>query len=450
MNFLKAEIANKKRALELAHSQPTTTDSTSTTTTDPPTASTSASTTHATKYIRRGDLERIRVEQQQRQDLLHAALKVAQLEVDSNQTLAVASSSSSSTTTTTTTATTEHLSPLTHVTDSRPEAFNISNEEAIKRLRYKAQPIRLFGESDKERRLRLRALELIEERSEGQRNEFMNVMHNVDKDMNLQQVADKIISSTPKIDNKKSTMTTVRDEDGPLLPEGENRTDNLLHPKDQDIIVDVSLVKSNPHKVYPQIYHALKVGTPFLLTSATLLRAHESAPCLQRVLKEWEQSLADRPEAVRRSTQGRMAAATQQTSAEYLKPLFKSLRKRVSRSNKPKPTHDQVTHSVSSPSQDLAPDVLQAIAEITYNMQIREYLRANDAYLRLSIGNAPWPIGVTMVGIHERSGREKIFSNNVAHVLNDETSRKYIQSLKRLLTFAQTVRPPSDLSQIMG
>lgn len=87
----------------------------------------------------------------------------------------------------------------------------------------------------------------------------------------------------------------------------------------------------------------------------------------------------------------------------------------------------------SFPLQDLAPDVLKAVAEITYNMQIREYLRANDAYIRLSIGNAPWPIGVTMVGIHERSGREKIFSNNVAHVLNDETSRKYIQSLKRLV-----------------
>ena len=104
-------------------------------------------------------------------------------------------------------------------------------------------------------------------------------------------------------------------------------------------------------------------------------------------------------------------------------------------------------------------------------MQQREYLRANDAYLRLSIGNAPWPIGVTMVGIHERSAREKIFSNSVAHVLNDEVSRKYIQSLKRygflmplnvpaqhhlmltglmlyrLLTFAQTIRPPDDLSQ---
>ena len=46
-----------------------------------------------------------------------------------------------------------------------PEStFNISNEETIRRLRAKGQPIRLFGESDKDRRLRLRALELIEEK----------------------------------------------------------------------------------------------------------------------------------------------------------------------------------------------------------------------------------------------------------------------------------------------
>lgn len=54
-------------------------------------------------------------------------------------------------------------------------------------------------------------------------------------------------------------------------------------------------------------------------------------------------------------------------------------------------------------------------------------LQANDAYLQMAIGNAPWPIGVTMVGIHARTGREKIFSKHVAHVLNDETQRKYIQ-----------------------
>ena len=32
---------------------------------------------------------------------------------------------------------------------------------------------------------------------------------------------------------------------------------------------------------------------------------------------------------------------------------------------------------------------------------------------------------------------ENIFSKNVAHVLNDETQRKYIQGLKRLITKAQ-------------
>lgn len=55
------------------------------------------------------------------------------------------------------------------------------------------------------------------------------------------------------------------------------------------------------------------------------------------------------------------------------------------------------------------------------------FFQANDAYLEMAIGNAPWPIGVTMVGIHARTGREKISSRNVAHVLNDETQRKYMQ-----------------------
>jgi pre-mRNA-splicing factor 18 len=62
-------------------------------------------------------------------------------------------------------------------------------------------------------------------------------------------------------------------------------------------------------------------------------------------------------------------------SAEYLKPLFKTLRAR-----------------------SLPADVLGRMAEIVHYMQKRQYQRANDSYLRLSIGNAPWPIGVTMVG----------------------------------------------------
>lgn len=46
-----------------------------------------------------------------------------------------------------------------------------------------------------------------------------------------------------------------------------------------------------------------------------------------------------------------------------------------------------------------------------------------------------------MVGIHARTGREKIFSKHVAHVMNDETQRKFIQGLKRLMTKCQELYP---------
>lgn len=41
------------------------------------------------------------------------------------------------------------------------------------------------------------------------------------------------------------------------------------------------------------------------------------------------------------------------------------------------------------------------------------------------------PLTYMSLRIHERSAREKISTDQVAHVLNDEVSRKYIQSLKR-------------------
>ena len=46
-----------------------------------------------------------------------------------------------------------------------------------------------------------------------------------------------------------------------------------------------------------------------------------------------------------------------------------------------------------------------------------------------------------MVGIHARTGREKIFARNVAHVLNDETQRKYIQvCFKMVMLMSSQVR----------
>lgn len=279
--------------------------------------------------------------------------------------------------------------------------FNISNAEAIRRLRAKGEPIRLFDESDKDRRLRLRALELIEERGEkmGQ-NDFMRALRGAESSMLSQDLEARKGSRTEAKEDDKSQAH--RDGSG----DGTEKKDNGEGREGVGMgsVLDLGLIKRDINKVYPIIYYTLK-----------------------GLMRDWEQTLAERPIEVRQSNQGKLVAATQVQTSEYMKPLFKQLRHR-----------------------SVKPDVLARLAEIVHFVQKREYRHANDAYLQLSIGNAPWPIGVTMVGIHERSGREKINSSNVAHVLNDEVSRKYIQSLKRLMTFAQTRYPPKDVSMLMG
>jgi len=147
----------------------------------------------------------------------------------------------------------------------------------------------------------------------------------------------------------------------------------------------------------------------------------------KRLLDAWEDDLNQRSEEVKRSYKGKRETAIQRQTREYLKPFFKGLKRKT-----------------------IEADVLARVSEIAQFMQEREYMKANESYLQLSIGNAPWPIGVTMVGIHERSAREKIFASQVAHVLNDESQRKWIQSIKRIMTWAQDKYKPTDLSKRVG
>ncbi|GJN78115.1 potassium channel regulatory factor [Purpureocillium lilacinum] len=99
---------------------------------------------------------------------------------------------------------------------------------------------------------------------------------------------------------------------------------------------------------------------------------------------------------------------------------------------------------------DLDDSLIEPIVEIVKALQERRYVDANNGYLRLSIGKAAWPIGVTMVGIHERSAREKLHDGAKGHVMGDEVTRKFLQSIKRCLTFSQVRWPPEDLRQLMG
>ncbi|KAJ9097668.1 hypothetical protein QFC21_004705 [Naganishia friedmannii] len=407
MDALLSEITNKRKDLQ-----------------DP------VGSSRANKYMRKGDIERAREEEERKQRAEEEKKKReardakdkernARLNVVRNRTGATSKSPAVGT-------------PGADDSDapSKPEAFNISSAECIRRLRAKGEPILLFGETEKERRFRLRALELLEERggstAQGQ-NEFKKFLEEAETGLSMKEEEKK---RQPAAAAAKSTKS--RDDTADGTPGAGNEYEETAAQKSKAVsttegeeqVLDLNLVKTDPRKVYPLIYYALK-----------------------KVLREWADFLDERPgeflgaedrdmlirvftvrsDDIKRSVQGKNAAATQAQTAEYLKPLFKQLRNRA-----------------------LEHDVLRLLAEIIHYMQKREYQAANDAYLRLSIGNAAWPIGVTMVGIHERSAREKIGQDSVAHVLNDEVSRKYIQSVKRLLTFAQTIRPPSDIAHMMG
>ena len=50
----------------------------------------------------------------------------------------------------------------------------------------------------------------------------------------------------------------------------------------------------------------------------------------------------------------------------------------------------------------------------------KDLLNANNKYIDLSIGNAAWIIGLTMVGKHQSTRKSLISPAQVAYILNDE------------------------------
>lgn len=74
---------------------------------------------------------------------------------------------------------------------------------------------------------------------------------------------------------------------------------------------------------------------------------------------------------------------------------------------------------------NLPPDMLARVAEIVHHMQKRQYQKANDSYLRLSIGNAPWPIGVTMVGYADAAFAMQSEINKSTASTNVQPGKKY-------------------------
>merc|ERR1712151_1197787 len=150
----------------------------------------------------------------------------------------------------------------------------------------------------------------------------------------------------------------------------------------------------------------------------------------------WEKDLSLRPKEVIKSARGQHAYDDFKAAMKAFQFLFNQLKSRT-----------------------LANDLKKGIWLMVQAMKERNYLYANSILLNaIAIGNAPWPIGVTQVGIHTKSvAREKIstFHQNksaAAHIMGDEATRKYLHSLKRLLTTVQRLYPtnPSQSIEFYG
>jgi len=144
----------------------------------------------------------------------------------------------------------------------------------------------------------------------------------------------------------------------------------------------------------------------------------------KRLLREWERMCMEMPDHLRRSGAGKKKAALQGQCRRDMRHLFKLLKKHT-----------------------CAGDIVRKLGKLVDNCLARDYIAASQMYFQLAIGNAPWPVGVTAPGIHERAGRTKIDESQVAHVLNSEVQRKYIHAIERVVKFCQEKYPSSDITR---
>jgi pre-mRNA-splicing factor 18 len=147
---------------------------------------------------------------------------------------------------------------------------------------------------------------------------------------------------------------------------------------------------------------------------------------LEGLVREWRRDLDARSEALRESTLGQRQLRSFRKTRSTIRPLVRKAREGA-----------------------LAADVVEHVKRIALLCQRREYRRAVEQYYRLAIGNSPWPIGVTGSGIHDRASRNRLATDSVAHILNDEETREYVVAVRQLIAYAQRRFPNAQPSRMV-
>lgn len=240
----------------------------------------------------------------------------------------------------------------------------LPRNEVIRRLRELNEPIRLFGESDIDSNKRLNILELQDKETNGMRNDF------------------KVAIEKSEQESLNEIMNSIQDNNGDDGNKIESKHDQEVLDEEvalKEVMELADLVEKD--KINNKKDEQRDRSNDFLLV----------VKYLKFLIKKWASVLQARSQQEKLSTGGKIDAALQAQSAAYLKPLFRKLK-----------------------SKTLPDDILDSLVKIVLELLDRNYIKANEYFLEMAIGNAPWPIGATMVGIHARPGRERIASKHVA------------------------------------
>ena len=282
------------------------------------------------------------------------------------------------------------------------EIEQLPKDEAIRRLRTLGQPATLFGEDEAARLRRLHVvqskIDVEDEHAGGQQANEKSVQAAAVEEYARKQkekgaAAAELAAKKAAMERDLGVAEGGAGGAGALVEEEEDKD-----LKDAFAVAAAAIAKQ---RVTENMKPIDQVGAFF-----------------KNLLEEWERELDSKEEDWIYSDLGRQSIANCRLCRNHMKPLFRRIKKR-----------------------ELPGDVERALFLIFKAMKARDYRQAADVYVGLAIGNAPWPIGVTSIGIHERSAREKIGAQSQAHAMHDEETRKYLQSVKRLMTFAQRIYP---------
>lgn len=264
-----------------------------------------------------------------------------------------------------------------------PALSKLEPSEIKSRLRRLQQPITLFGESDDERIQRLRT----HEASAAEDHEYR-----------LSAVGHAPSHSRGMLETAKEKADAAEDDD-----------------EDEEDAVGKSGENEGTRGDGGVVDYSFQV-THFSLDSS-LSKRKVIHKYFRTLLKNWEWDLNCRPDHEKQTAKGKLETKTQKRCKDYIRHLFKLCKRN-----------------------EIPFDIEEKLFLMVSHCEEGDFRAANDQYLQAAIGKAAWPIGLTMVGIHERSGRERISTSKVAHVMNNEAQRKYFTSVKRLMTYAQTKR----------